>query len=142
MIRPSEIAIRHHFSPQLHQSTAPFSHFVQHGDTGYTAGIIGQDPRTGALVSDDVTEQCAAMLTNLETLLHEVGSGLSNILRTTIYLTDYADFAAINTAYAKHLQAPFPARTTLQVAALPLGAKVQIDAISTTSRFPQQRKDR
>ncbi len=120
--------INHYFSPQLHQSTAPFSHFVQHGDTGYTAGIIGQDPSTGALVSDDVTEQCTAMFTNLETLLREVGSVLSDILRTTLYLTDYQDFEAINTVYAKHLQAPFPARTTLQVAALPLGAKVQIDA--------------
>ena len=121
--------ISHYFSPQLHQSAAPFSHFVQHGDTGYTAGIIGQDPSTGALVSGDVTEQCTAMLTNLETLLHEVGSGLSEILRTTIYLTDYQDFDAVNTIYAQHIQAPFPARSTLQVAALPLGAKVQIDAI-------------
>lgn len=120
--------ISHHFSPQLHQSTAPFSHFVQHGGTGYTAGIIGQDPSTGALVSDDVTEQCKAMFDNLQTLLDEVGSGLSDILRTTVYLTDYQDFEAINTAYAKRVQAPFPARTTLQVAALPLGAKVQIDA--------------
>lgn len=128
MIRQSEAAISYHFSPQLHQSTAPFSHFVQHGDTGYTAGIIRQDPRTCALVSDDVAEQTAAMFTNLETLLREVGSGRADILRTTIYLTDYADFAAINTAYAKHLEPPFPARTTLQVAALPLAAKVQIDA--------------
>ena len=129
MARQSETAkTSHYFSPQLHQSTAPFSHFVQHGDTGYTAGIIGQDPSTGALVSDDVTEQCTAMFTNLETLLDEVGSGLSDILRTTLYLTEYQDFEAINTVYAKHLQAPFPARTTLQVAALPLGAKVQIDA--------------
>jgi 2-iminobutanoate/2-iminopropanoate deaminase len=140
LIRQSEVAPRHHFSPQLHQSTAPFSHFVQHGDTGYTAGIIGQDPRTGALVSDDVAKQCAAMITNLETLLREVGSGLSDILRTTIYLTDYADFAAINTIYEKHLQPPFPARTTLQVAVLPLGAKVQIDAISSTWRLQQRRK--
>ncbi len=83
----------YYFSPRLHQSSAPFSHFVQHGDTGYTAGIIGQDPHSGALVSDDVTEQCAAMLT-------------------------------------KRLHAPFPARTTIQVAALPLGAKVQIEPSS------------
>lgn len=102
---------------------------MQHGDTGYTAGIIGQDQRTGALVSEDVSEQCAAMLTNLQTLLHEVGSGLSDILRITVYLTDYQDFAAINAVYAQHLSAPFPARTTLQAAALPLGAKVQVDAI-------------
>ena len=129
MAAQSESAlISHYFSPQLHQSKAPFSHFVRHGDIGYTAGIIGQDPSTGELVSDDVTEQCTAMFDNLQTLLDEVGSGLSDILRTTVYLTDYQDFEAINTGYAKRILAPFPARTTLQVAALPLGAKVQIDA--------------
>ena len=127
----------YHFSPRLHQSTAPFSHFVQHGDTGYTAGIIGQDPHSGALVSDDVTEQCAAMLTNLETLLDELGLGLADILRATVYLTDYQDFQAINSVYAQRLHAPFPARTTIQVAALPLGAKVQIDAIITMAK-PRQ----
>lgn len=120
---------RSYFSPNLHQSSAPFSHFVQHEGTGYTAGIIGQDPRSGELVSDDVEKQCAAMLANLGTLLNELGLGFSDVLKTTVYLTDYQDFAAINRVYAGQLTAPFPARTTLQVAALPLGAKVQIDAV-------------
>ncbi|MGP5049666.1 RidA family protein [Glutamicibacter ardleyensis] len=120
---------KHHFSPNLHQSTAPFSHFVQHGDTGYTAGIIGQRTDDGTLVSDDVAEQCEAMMKNLETLLGEIELNTSNLLRTTIYLTDYKDFAAINAVYAKHLEAPYPVRTTIQVAALPLGAKVQIDTV-------------
>ena len=75
------VVTSHHFSSRLHQSAAPFSHFVQHGNTGYTAGIIGQDPHTGALVSDDVAEQCAAILNNLETLLYDVGSNLSDLLR-------------------------------------------------------------
>lgn len=119
----------HHFSPRLHQSEAPFSHLVRHGSTGFTAGIVGQRPEDGALVSDDVTEQCEAMLTNLETLLHEKELDLSYLLRTTIYLTDYGDFEAINAAYAKRFSSPYPARTTVQAAALPLGAKVQIDAV-------------
>lgn len=119
----------HHFSPSLHQSTAPFSHFVRHGDTGYTAGIIGQRTDDGSLVSDDVAEQCEAMMTNLETLLEELDLDFSNLLRTTIYLTDYKDFGTINAAYAKYLNEPYPVRTTIQVAALPLGAKVQIDTI-------------
>jgi len=119
----------HHFSPSLYQSPAPFSHFVRHGNTGYTAGIIGQRPEDGALVSDDAGEQCAAMITNLETLLNELDLSLSDVLRTTIYLTDYRDFDAINTVYASQLREPFPARTTIQVAALPLGAKVQIDSV-------------
>jgi 2-iminobutanoate/2-iminopropanoate deaminase len=119
----------HHFSPQLHQSTAPFSHFVQHGATGYTAGIIGQRTDDGSLVSGDVAEQCEAMMNNLKTLLGELRLSLSDLLRTTIYLTDYEDFEAINAVYARYLREPFPVRTTVQVAALPLGAKVQIDTV-------------
>lgn len=120
---------KHHFSQHLHQSTAPFSHFVQHSDTGYTSGIIGQRKDDGSLVSDDVAEQCEAMMTNLETLLDELNLSLSSLLRTTIYMTDYKDFEAINAVYAKHLNEPYPVRTTIQVAALPLGAKVQIDTV-------------
>lgn len=123
---------RSYFSPNLHQSAAPFAHVTQHDGTGYTAGIIGQDPVSGALVSADVTEQCAAMLDNLETLLSELGLKFSDLLRTTVYLTDYQDFGAINSIYAERLSIPYPARTTLQVAALPLGAKVQIDAVVAT----------
>lgn len=119
----------HHFSPLLHQSTAPFSHFVRHGDIGYTAGIIGQRTDDGSLVSNDVSEQCEAMMNNLNTLLGELSLSLSNVLRTTIYLTDYKDFEVINAGYAKHLREPYPVRTTVQVAALPLGAKVQIDTV-------------
>ncbi|MBT2534861.1 RidA family protein [Arthrobacter sp. ISL-69] len=120
---------RHHFSPQLYQSAAPFSHYVEHGSVGYTAGIIGQRRDTGELVSDDVSEQCDTMLTNLQILLDEQGLSLSNLLRTTVYLTDYQDFEAINDVYARRLQEPYPVRTTVQVVALPLGAKVQIDAV-------------
>jgi 2-iminobutanoate/2-iminopropanoate deaminase len=69
------------------------------------------------------------MMTNLTTLLEELNLGLSNLLRATIYLTDYNDFGVINAVYAKHLQEPYPVRTTIQVAALPLGAKVQIETV-------------
>jgi 2-iminobutanoate/2-iminopropanoate deaminase len=124
----------HHFSPRLFQSTAPFSHFVEHGGTGFTAGIIGQRRDDGLLVSDGVAEQCEAMMDNLETLLDELGLGFSDLVRTTLYLTDYKDFEVINAVYARHLSEPFPVRTTIQVAALPLGAKVQIDAVVALRR--------
>lgn len=126
----------HHFSPSLYQSTAPFSHLVRQGDTGYTAGIIGQSPVDGSLVSSDVEDQCEAMLTNLATLLGEVGLSLADVLSTTIYLTDYDDFHAINAVYARRFPEPFPARTTLQVAGLPLGARVQVDAVVALSKVP------
>jgi 2-iminobutanoate/2-iminopropanoate deaminase len=119
----------HFFSPDLHQSTAPFSHAVTCDGLVFTAGIIGQDPVTGAVVSEDAATQCSAMLDNLGTLLAGVGVGWGDALRTTVYLTDYADFAAVNEVYGSRFASPYPARTTLQVAALPLGAKVQIDAV-------------
>ncbi|WP_082575827.1 RidA family protein [Arthrobacter sp. Soil762] len=86
----------HHFSPNLHQSPAPFSHLVRHGDTAYTAGIIGQSPDDGGLVGPGIEEQCESMLSNLETLLTDVHLSLAHVLRTTIYLTDYDDFHIIN----------------------------------------------
>lgn len=128
-----ESMARHHFSPRLHQSAAPFSHYVQHGNTGYTAGIIGQLSDTGELVSPDVAQQCDVMLTNLQILLDEQGLTLKDLLRTTMYLTDYRDFDAINAVYASRLSEPYPVRSTIQVAALPLGAKVQIDAVVAAS---------
>lgn len=124
---------RHYFSPQLHQSAAPFSHYVEHENVGYTAGIIGQRPDTGELVSDDVSQQCDAMLSNLEILLDDQGLTLRDLLRTTVYLTDYRDFVAINEVYARHLHEPYLARTNVQVAALPLGAKVQIESVVAVS---------
>jgi 2-iminobutanoate/2-iminopropanoate deaminase len=85
-----------------------------------TVGIIGQQKDDGSLPSDNVAEPCEAMMTNLESLLGELDLNMSNLLRTTIYLTDYEDFEAINAVYAKHLQQQYPVRKTIQVAALPL----------------------
>lgn len=124
----------HYFSTRLYQSSAPFSHFVEHAGSGFTAGIIGQRRNDGLLVSDDVAEQCEAMMDNLETLLEELGLGFSDLVRTTIYLTDYEDFEVINSVYTWHVTEPFPVRTTIQVAALPLGAKVQIDTVVALRR--------
>lgn len=117
------------FSNALHQSRAPFSHLVQVGDLGFVSGIIGQNRDDGALVAADVTTQCEAMFDNVETLLDEVGLNLRHLVRTTLYLTDYADFGALNAVYGRRLSAPFPARTTVQVAGLPLGAAVQTGAV-------------
>lgn len=121
--------MRHHFSRKLFASSSPFSHLVMEGGFGFTAGIIGQDPVTGHVMGGAVGAQCEQMLRNLKTLLGEHGRGLGNVVRTTVYLTDYADFEVINEVYARFFDAPFPARTTLQVAGLPLGARVQIDAV-------------
>jgi len=122
-------AAQHHFSQKLFASTAPFSHFAARSGFGFTAGIIGQDPQYGRLVGESAAQQCTAMLENLATLLDEVGLDFSNIVKTTIYLINYEDFEAINEVYAQYFHEPYPARTTIAAAALPLGAKVQIDAV-------------
>jgi 2-iminobutanoate/2-iminopropanoate deaminase len=129
----STSARRHLFSRELFQSTAPFSHVVVNGDLAFISGIIGQRRDSGQLVSSDAGEQAKAMFENLTTLIAEAGLALRDVLRTTLYLVDYADFAALNDAYTAYLAPPFPARTTLQVAGLPLGARVQIDAIVAVS---------
>jgi 2-iminobutanoate/2-iminopropanoate deaminase len=125
---------RYIFSRSLFQSSAPFSHIVIAGETGYVSGIIGQRRDTGALVDPDTRAQARAMFDNLEMALNEAGFGFGNLVATRLYLLDYADFDAINEVYRERLSAPFPARTTLQVAALPLGARVQIDATIDASQ--------
>lgn len=117
------------FSQQLHQSEAPFSHYARVGSLGFVSGIIGQSPEHGGLVSSDPAEQCQAMFDNLATLLDEVGTGHQNLVRTTLYLVDYAEFGVVNDIYRQRLHPPYPVRTSLQAAGLPLGARVQIDAV-------------
>lgn len=125
---------RHIFSKSLFQSSAPFSHVVIAGGVGYIAGIIGQRRDNGALVDADVVLQARAMFDNLETALNDAGFSLADLVATRLYLLDYAKFEAINQVYRERLSPPFPARTTLQVAALPLGAGVQIDATIDASK--------
>lgn len=126
--------INHHFSAQLFQSRAPFSHLVSYGGIAYISGIIGQRRDTGELAATTVAGQAAAAFDNLAVLLAEVGLRKEDVIRTTLYILDYAMFDELNTIYAQNFTAPYPARTTLQVAALPLGAKVQVDAVVADSR--------
>ena len=125
---------RHIFSKSLFQSSAPFSHVVIAGNVGYVSGIIGQRQDNGALVGADVRLQAQAMFDNLGTALNDAGFSLADLVATRLYLLDYADFETINQVYRERLNPPFPARTTLQVAALPLGASVQIDATIDASK--------
>lgn len=124
----------HLFSRSLFQSSAPFSHIVIAGGVGHVSGIIGQRRDNGALVGPDTATQARAMFDNLETALTEGGFSLADLVSTHLYLLDYAEFEPINAVYRERLSEPFPARTTLQVAALPLGARVQIDAMIDASR--------
>lgn len=109
---------------------APYSQAIRFGELVFVAGQLGIDPATGNVVEGGISEQTAQAMRNLEAILEEAGSSLKQMLKTTIYIVDLGDFAALNEAYARHVGNRPPARATLQVAALPSGALVEIDAIA------------
>jgi 2-iminobutanoate/2-iminopropanoate deaminase len=109
----------------------PYSQAVVHAGFLFASGQIPLDPATGRLVDGDVEAQTRRVLANLAAVLAAAGSSLARVVRTTIYLVDLSTFARVNAIYAEHFGAdPKPARSTVQVAALPLGAQVEIDAIA------------
>ncbi|HET8900131.1 MAG TPA: Rid family detoxifying hydrolase [Rhodanobacteraceae bacterium] len=107
----------------------PYSQAVRHGNTVYFSGQIPLDPATGAMVAGGVEAQTRRVFDNLVAVATEAGGSLADFVRVGIYLTDLGDFAVVNGIMAEYFQAPYPARATIQVAALPKGAQVEIDAI-------------
>lgn len=107
----------------------PYSQAIRHGDVLWVSGQLGVVPSTGALVGDGTGEQAEQALLNLEAVCREAGTSLVKALRCTVYLIDMADFPVVNRIYEQHFEAPFPARATVQVAALPRGGRVEIDAV-------------
>lgn len=108
----------------------PFSPAVRSGDLVFLSGQVGQDPSTSKLVGGGVPAQTEQILRNLGALLRASGRTFADVARVGVYLTDMADFAAMNAVYGRHFEAPYPARTTIAVAALPLGASVEIDLVT------------
>ena len=108
----------------------PYSQAVRAGDTVFVSGQIPLDPATGQLVEGGVVEQTDRVLDNLAAVLSAAGCTFADVVRTTIYLVDLSHFAAVNATYARRFEAPYPARATVQVAALPRGAQVEIDAVA------------
>ena len=108
----------------------PYSQAIRDGGVVFLSGQIPLDPATGQLVAGDITTQTARVMENLRAVLAAAGCSFADVVRTTIYLVDLAHFAAVNEAYGRFFEAPYPARATVQVAALPKGAQVEIDAIA------------
>jgi 2-iminobutanoate/2-iminopropanoate deaminase len=100
------------------------------GDLVFVSGQVPIDPSTGALVEGGVAEQTEQVLRNLQAVLEEAGSGLDRALKTTVFLTDLGTFGAMNEVYARHVVAPYPARSTFEVSALPAGASIEIECIA------------
>ena len=108
----------------------PYSQAVRAGSMVFLSGQIPLDPATGHMVEGDIAAQTERVMKNLAAVLEAAGCGWQEVVKTTIYLVDLGAFATVNGVYGKYLQTPFPARATVQVAALPRGALVEIDAIA------------
>jgi 2-iminobutanoate/2-iminopropanoate deaminase len=118
-------------SDRLAKPVGPFSPAVRDGDRVYTSGQVAQDPATGKLIEGSVAAQTEQIFHNIKVILDAADKSLGDVVKVNVYLTDIGNFAAMNDVYAKHFAAPYPARTTLGVAALPLGAAVEIEMIAS-----------
>lgn len=112
----------------------PYSQAIQAGDLVFCSGQIPLQPQSGEIVSGGIVAQTEQVMKNLQQVLLAAGTNFDTIVRTTIYLVDLGDFAVVNEIYGKHFTGVAPARVTVQVAALPKGALIEIDAIAYLGR--------
>lgn len=112
------------------KAIGPYSQAVVTDGMIFTAGQIALDPKTGEVVGRTAAEQTEQVLKNLAAILAAAGAGLGEVVKTTVYLADMADFPAMNEVYARHFGNHKPARSTVQAAGLPKGVRVEIDAIA------------
>ena len=108
----------------------PYSQAIQIGDLLFVSGQVPIDPSTGAIVEGDIKAQAQQSLNNLKAILNAASTNMGAVVKTTVFLADMNDFAAMNEVYAQFFQEPFPARSAVQVARLPKDAKVEIEAIA------------
>jgi 2-iminobutanoate/2-iminopropanoate deaminase len=111
----------------------PYSPALKVGNLLFLSGSIPLDPASGQIVSGGIAEQTTQVLENIKTLLEAAGAGFHNVARTTVFMTDLAEFAPMNEIYAKYFTAPYPARSTVQVVRLPRDVRVEIDVIAVLS---------
>jgi len=120
----------HVHTPHAPKPIGPYSQAIQSGAELYCSGQIPLDPATGEMVTGDVTAQAERVLENLSAVLCAAGYELGSVVKTTIYLVDMDDFAAVNAVYDRYFGATKPARSTVAVKALPRGSRVEIDCIA------------
>lgn len=117
-------------TPAAPAAIGPYSQGIMAGQTVYVSGQLPIDPATGTFPSDDIAAQTRQSLQNVQAILASAGMTMANVVKTTVLLADITDFAAMNDVYAEFFAAPYPARAAFQVAALPKGAKVEIEAVA------------
>jgi len=112
------------------KAIGPYSQAITTDDLVFTAGQVALDPKSGDLVGTTTAQQTEQVFKNLEAVLAAAGTSLGNVVKTTVYLADMADFAQMNEVYAKHFGTHKPARSTVQAAGLPKNARVEIDVVA------------
>jgi 2-iminobutanoate/2-iminopropanoate deaminase len=122
-------AVRTERAPAPFQG-APYSQGIVAGDLVFVSGQLGIDPAGGHVVEGGIVEQTEQTMKNLAAVLEEAGSSLAKVVMVSIFLIDLGDFQAMNEVYARHLSEPYPARATVQIAALPSGARVEIAVVA------------
>lgn len=124
---------RHAIStPNAPAAIGPYSQAVRAGGTVYLSGQIPLDPATGELVQADIATEARRVFDNLKAVCEAAGGSMDDVARVGIYLADLSDFAQVNAVMADYFQAPYPARSTIQVSGLPRGARVEVDAVLVT----------
>ena len=116
-------------SDSLSPPVGPFSPALRSAGLIFFSGQVGQDPAAGKLVEGGIEAEARQIFRNLKALLDAAGKSFGDVVRAGVFLTDIGDFAAVNAIYAEHFALPYPARTTVGVAALPLGARVEIELL-------------
>ena len=117
------------YTEKAGKAVGPYSQAIEYNDTIYLSGVTAVDPEKGGPVGT-VEEQAEKVLNTIETVLEAAGSSMDKVLKCTVFLNDVDDFAKVNAVYANHFKEPFPARICVEVARIPLGALVEIDAIA------------
>ncbi len=114
---------------QAPAAIGPYSQAIVTGDLLFTSGQLPLDPRTGQLLAGSIEEQAHMVFKNLAAIAMAAGTTLKKTIKTTVFLADIKDFKAVNSIYAEYFSQPYPARSAFQVAALPLGANLEVEAI-------------
>ncbi len=126
-------AVHSHLAPQ---AIGPYSQGVRVGPWLFLSGQVPLLPDSGTLLEGDVTQQMVRIMDNVAAVLAAAGGGWGHVVKTTLYLQDMNDFALVNEVYARYLTPPYPARSTVAVAALPKGARIELDAIAYLPMSP------
>ena len=122
--------MRYISTPAAPAAIGPYAQAVEHGGIVYVSGCLAIQPTISTLLDGGIRAQTAQALINLENILNAAGSGMSRVLKTTVYLTDLADFAVVNEVYAGHFEGHTPARSCVEVSRLPKDALVEIEAVA------------